>query len=117
MGSTTWSLLMLLLVIALIPLVLWTLKRLQTFRPPGSTRRLEVTAQLALGARERLVMVRVDERMLVLGVTPQQITLLAAAEAEGDAAPLLHAQPQPATGAIFGKLLRSMSVAPGGRLP
>ena len=76
MASTAWSLLMLLLVLAAIPAVLWTLKRVQTFRVPGTQRQLEVTAQVALGARERVVMVKVDGRTLVLGVTPQQVTLL-----------------------------------------
>ncbi|MBE7939220.1 MULTISPECIES: flagellar biosynthetic protein FliO [Ramlibacter] len=77
MASTAWSFLMLLLVLALIPGVLWLLKRVQTFRPPGAPRELEVTAQVALGARERVVLVRMADRTLVLGVTPQQVTLLA----------------------------------------
>ncbi|HEY1227967.1 MAG TPA: flagellar biosynthetic protein FliO [Ramlibacter sp.] len=81
MASTAWSLLMLLLVLALIPLVLWTLKRLQNFQPPGrGPRVIELAGQLALGARERVVLVRVQDRLLVLGVTPQQVTLLAEAE-------------------------------------
>ena len=88
MASTAWSVLMLLLVLALIPLVLWSLKRLQTIRPAGGgASPLEVRAQLALGARERVVLLRVEGRMLVLGVTPQQVTLLA----EADAGELSHA--------------------------
>ena len=82
MASTAWSLLMLLLVLALIPAALWTLKRLQNIRPPGAARALELTGSLALGPRERVVMVRVDGRTLVLGVTAQQVTLLA--ETRGD---------------------------------
>ena len=80
MASTAWSLLMLLLVLALIPLVLWTLKRVQNFQPGRGPRMIELACQLALGARERVVLVRVQDRLLVLGVTPQQVTLLAEAE-------------------------------------
>jgi flagellar protein FliO/FliZ len=71
---------MLLFVLALIPLVLWTMRKVQTFRP-GGARALEVAAQLPLGARERVVVVRMNERLLVLGVTPQQVTMLAEANA------------------------------------
>ena len=103
MASTAGSLLMLLVVLAAIPVVLYTLKRIQTFRPPGSVRALEVTAQVALGARERVVMVRMNDRVLVLGVTPQQITLLA----ETEAAPAPPQGAMQATGApTFTSLLR-----------
>ena len=80
MASTAWSVLMLLVVLALIPLVLWTLKKVQTIAPRGA-RALELAGQLPLGARERVVLVRVNGRVLVLGVTPQQITFLAEADA------------------------------------
>lgn len=72
---------MLFVVLALIPLVLWLLKKLQTLRLPGSVRTLEIAGQLPLGARERVVMVRLNQRLLVLGVTPQQVTLLTEADA------------------------------------
>ncbi|MGZ5847265.1 MAG: flagellar biosynthetic protein FliO [Ramlibacter sp.] len=107
MASTAWSVLMLLLVLALIPLVLWLLKRLQNFQPPGSgPRPMELKAQLALGARERVVMVRVQDRLLVLGVTPQQVTLLA--EADPGALPAAGAPPP----ADFGGLLRGLVKGP-----
>lgn len=115
MASTAWSLLMLLVVIALIPLALSALKRLQTFRPGGGAHRLEVSAQLALGTRERLVMVRVDDRMLVLGVTPQQITLLS--ESETGPAAAFPAAAQPPGNPGFGALLRTMAGARTPRLP
>jgi flagellar protein FliO/FliZ len=111
-ASTAWSVLMLMLVLALIPLVLWGLKRLQNFRPGGGAAQLEVTAQLALGARERLVLVRVHDRVLVLGVTPQQISLLGESQATG----LRPAgTPQPGN-AGFAGLMRKMGAAPAGRL-
>ena len=104
---------MLLVVLALIPLVLWALKRLQTFRPGGGSRQLEVTAQLALGARERVVLVRVHDRVLVLGVTSQQISLLA--ETPAGSTPL--AEPAVAAVPPFGALLRSIVSGPTRRSP
>ena len=99
MLSTAWSLLMLLVVLAAIPLALWAVKRLQTLQPAGrGPRPLSVAAQLPLGARERVVMVRVQDRLLVLGVTPQQITLLT--EADPAAMPPAPAAPD------FGGLLK-----------
>lgn len=78
MASLTWSFLMLVLVIALIPGSLWLVKRVQQIRPGGATapRAMEVIAQLSLGPRERLVTVRVADRVLVLGVTAQSVALV-----------------------------------------
>ncbi|MGE4243981.1 flagellar biosynthetic protein FliO [Ramlibacter sp.] len=89
MGSSTASaassFLMLLLVVALIPAVLWAVKRLQNFRPGGAMRPIEIAGQVALGTRERVVMVRIEGRTLILGVTPQQVTLLGEASASAPA--------------------------------
>jgi len=76
MQSMAWSVLMLLVVMAMIPAVLWAMKRLQTIRPAGAPRQMEILGQLPLGPRERVVMVRVQDRVLVLGATTQQVTLL-----------------------------------------
>jgi flagellar protein FliO/FliZ len=77
MGSTMYSLLMLALVLAAIPASLWVMKRLQNIRPASAPRLMEITSQVALGPRERVVVLRIPGRELVLGVTAQQITLLA----------------------------------------
>ena len=107
MLSTAWSLLMLLAVLACIPLVLLAIRKMQTFQPAGA-RALEIAAQLPLGARERIVLVRMNERVLVLGVTTQQVTLLA----EASAADLpLPAQPP----AAFQALLRNVLAGATGR--
>jgi len=84
MQSMAWSLLMMFIVLAMIPLVLWTVKKMQTIRPAGAQRLLDVVAQLPLGPRERVVLVRVQGRVLVLGATAQQITLLAEADPVAD---------------------------------
>lgn len=111
MASTAWSVLMLFVVLGLIPLVLWTLKKVQTFRP-ASARALELAAQLPLGARERVVVVRMGGRLLVLGVTPQQVSLLA----EADASDL---PPAGATAANpgFSSLLRNVAASYTGKPP
>jgi len=106
MQSMAWSLSMMVLVLALIPLALWALKRMQTIRPAGAQRQLEIVAQLPLGPRERVVMVRMQDRVLVLGATASQINLLA----EGDARDF----PQPAapTGGLppgFAGMLKNLT--------
>jgi flagellar protein FliO/FliZ len=102
MQSLAWSFLMLLVVVALIPAALWLLKRVQTLQPAGAARQLEVLAQLPVGPRERVLLVRVQQRCLVLGATAQQITLLGEAEAPPPGAPAA-----PAAG--FGALLQRAS--------
>jgi flagellar protein FliO/FliZ len=59
-------------VLALIPVAVWFLKRLGAAPVQGAAG-LRVVAQLALGARERLVVVEAGERLLVLGVTAHAI--------------------------------------------
>ncbi|MFD0669795.1 flagellar biosynthetic protein FliO [Ramlibacter sp. MAHUQ-53] len=78
MGSSlSWSLLMLLLVGAMVPATMWLLRRVQQLRPgAGAERRMAVVDQLSLGPRERLVTVRVGARLLVLGVTSQNVALV-----------------------------------------
>ncbi len=69
------SLLAFVAVLAMIPLALWLLRRLQT---PRSTRGpLAVVAGLALGPRERIVVVRAADRHLLVGITGQSMALLA----------------------------------------
>jgi len=69
-------LLVLALVLALIPASLWLLKRLGA-GTPAAVAGMKVVAQLALGPRERLVVVEAGERWLVLGVTAASINRVA----------------------------------------
>ncbi|MCD8547352.1 MAG: flagellar biosynthetic protein FliO [Aeromonadaceae bacterium] len=73
-GLASW-LLSCALVIGLILLLGWLLKktRLNT-RLSGSD--LKVVASLALGYKERLLVVQVGQQQLLIGATPQQISLL-----------------------------------------
>ena len=53
-------------------------------RANGGAERFRILAQLGVGRNERLVLVRLDERCYLLGVTEHRITLLR--ELEGDEA-------------------------------
>ena len=59
-------------VLALIPAAVWLLKRMGGSTLAGASG-LRVVGQLALGARERLVIVEAGERWLLLGVTAGSI--------------------------------------------
>jgi flagellar protein FliO/FliZ len=66
----------LLLVLALVPITAWLLKRLGAGLPSGQVGSLRVVSQLALGARERIVVVEAGERWLLLGVSSAGINRL-----------------------------------------
>lgn len=62
-------------VLALFVALVWGMRQLQG-RIGGQTTRMRVEATLALGTREKLLIVTVDEQRLLLGVTPHQINCL-----------------------------------------
>ncbi len=76
--SVVW----LLVVVAAIPLTLWVLKRagLGGSGGPGAQAGVRLVGNLALSPQQRLITVEVgqgsEQRWLLLGVTPQQISLL-----------------------------------------
>jgi len=74
-GSMILSLLM---VLALIFISALVLKRFNFTQQ--NTGQLKVVASLSLGVKERLIVAQVGEQQLVLGVTPQQITLIKSLE-------------------------------------
>ncbi len=110
MDSALASVAVLLLVVAAIPVVLWVVSRLSRL-PSRSNRTLSLSASLALGARERVAIVKVGERWLVLGVTAGAITLLRefdedpAAAVATDGRDATVAKPAPARGG-FADVLR-----------
>lgn len=61
-----------LFVLALIPIALWLLKRIQP-TPLQSGVGLKIVTQLSLGPRERVVVLEAGERWLLLGVTAASI--------------------------------------------
>jgi len=62
-------------VIALIFLLAWVLRRMQT-GAGFSARGMRVVAMLPLSPRERLVLVQVGEQQVLLGVAPGRVSLL-----------------------------------------
>jgi flagellar protein FliO/FliZ len=73
--SLTPLLLGLLLVLALIPAAAWLLRRAGLARP-ASTSGLRVVAQLAIGPRDRLLIVEVADRRWLLGLSAAGIQRL-----------------------------------------
>ncbi|MEV8520856.1 flagellar biosynthetic protein FliO [Dyella marensis] len=76
-GGSLWLglLLPLIAVCAALLAWLWWLRKGQTLRGPGGP--LKVVQAVAVGARERVVVVDAAERRLVLGVTAQRVELIA----------------------------------------
>jgi flagellar protein FliO/FliZ len=90
-------LLAMLLVVALIPVAIWMLKRLGPAQH-AQVAGLKIVAQLPLGPRERIVVLEAGERWLLLGVTPTTITRIGTL-------PKGEQPPTPAAIASFASLL------------
>ncbi len=74
-GSMIQVIFSLLLVLAAIVFVAWVLKRINMPQNvPGSA--LKVISGVAVGQRERVVLVEVNDTWLVIGVAPGQVTAL-----------------------------------------
>jgi flagellar protein FliO/FliZ len=86
-GSMILSLLM---VLALIGVSAYVLKRFNITQQQSG--QLKVVASLSLGVKERIVVAQVGEQQLLLGVTPQQITLIKSLEE-----PIDSSQPEKAS--------------------
>ncbi len=74
-GSIVQIMFSLSLVIAAIMAVAWLLKRTNLTRQVGGEH-LKIVAGVAIGQRERIVLVEVDDTWLVVGVGPGQIRTL-----------------------------------------
>jgi flagellar protein FliO/FliZ len=93
MNGSVMSVLWSIAVVAMIPLVLWLLKRsplgASLGTAPGASAPVRAVASLAIGTQQRIVTVEVGEgearRWLVLGVTAQQITPLHTLDAPSQA--------------------------------
>jgi flagellar protein FliO/FliZ len=99
-GSMILSLLM---VLALIFISALVLKKFNFTRQQSE--QLKVVASLSLGVKERLVVAQIGEQQLVLGITPQQITLIKSLEE-----PIVPSQPEnpsALTGNIFAFLQKN----------
>lgn len=74
------ALLAFLLIVIAIPVALVTLRRVRMFNP-ASRQVLRITGGISLGPRERIAVVEVGGRWLVVGVTAQSINLLTTLDA------------------------------------
>jgi flagellar protein FliO/FliZ len=74
-GQLVQLLLGLLLVIGLIFLLAWLMRRVQQVGPRGG-QVIKILASQALGPRDRLVLVQVGQEQILLGLTPGRITPL-----------------------------------------
>lgn len=74
-GSVVQVIFSLLLVLAAVMLVAWLLKRLN-LPQYGSGNVLKVVSSIAVGQRERIVLVEVNDTWLVVGVAPGQVRTL-----------------------------------------
>jgi flagellar protein FliO/FliZ len=101
------SLLWFALILALIPLALWLLKR-TPMGGAGAHGILRSVAALPLSASQRIVTVEVGQgesrRWLVLGVTPHSITTLHAMEPQGDAPGAAPPLPAPGFATLLARL-------------
>ncbi|WP_120510278.1 flagellar biosynthetic protein FliO [Photobacterium salinisoli] len=73
MGATIGSLL---LVLVLIVFLAWLLRRMKLPGVSGGDNGLQIVRQVVVGQRERIVLVQVGDEQLLIGVTPQNISML-----------------------------------------
>ena len=67
----------LVLVLGLLGGLLWGLKRMQSgVRLSGGLRQLQVIDSVSVGPRQKIMLIRLDEREILVGVTAQHMTVL-----------------------------------------
>ncbi len=104
-GSLAQVALALALVLGLLFALAWLLRRVRATHRPGAPG-IEILADVALGAKERAVLLQVDRARLLVGVAAGQVRTL---HVLPDAEPLASSnEPQPglATAPAFAELLR-----------
>jgi flagellar protein FliO/FliZ len=100
----------LLLVVTLVFAAAWLMRRVMG-TPAASSQRIQILAQVSLGARERAVLVRVGAQEVLLGVAPGNVRALhvsAAAESAPDAVVVTPAASGDLLGSFREVLRRSM---------
>ncbi|WP_026077957.1 MULTISPECIES: flagellar biosynthetic protein FliO [unclassified Pseudomonas] len=92
-GQLTQLVLGLLLVVGLIFVLAWVLRRVQRIGP-GNAQVIELVGSRALGPRDRLVLVQVGDEQILLGITPGRITPLHVLKQPVDVAQTQAATPE-----------------------
>lgn len=75
-GSLGKVVLMLVLVIALILFIAWLLNKTRSLNFMGQTGVIKTLAVMPLGVKEKVALVQVGDKQLILGITSQQINCL-----------------------------------------
>jgi flagellar protein FliO/FliZ len=104
-GSLTQLTLSLIAIVALILAISWALKRLKLAGPRGSGE-ISVVAELRLGPRERIVLIRVGESQVLIGVGASGLVPLTPLAAPIAIIPDAHAP-------VFADRLRDFMRRPG----
>jgi flagellar protein FliO/FliZ len=63
-------------VLAFVFVAAWAMRHLRKLNFSGGTQHLQVVSQVTLGAKERAVLIRVNEVHVLVGVAPGQVTAL-----------------------------------------
>ena len=75
-GQLTQLVFGLLLVLGLIFVLAWLLRRVQQAGPAGKGQVIDIVGSRALGPRDRLMLVQVGNEQILLGLSPGSITAL-----------------------------------------
>ena len=106
-GSLAQPTLSLLAIVALILAASWALKRLKLSAPRGSSRDMAVLDELCVGPRDRVVLIRVGDSQVLVGIGVSGLVPLTPL-----AAPIALTASAPATG--FAERLRDIMKRTGG---
>lgn len=86
-GSIGQVTLALTVVLALVFVAAWALRYLRKLNIAGGDQQLEIVAQVSLGAKERAVLIRLNDVQVLVGVAPGQVTALHTGPAPASKAP------------------------------
>jgi flagellar protein FliO/FliZ len=93
-GSFSQVTLALAVVLAFVFLAAWALRHLRKLNIAGGAQQLQIVAQVALGSKERAVLVRVNDVHVLVGVAPGRVTALHSFVAPSAASPQINVPPE-----------------------
>jgi flagellar protein FliO/FliZ len=75
-GSLSQVTIALAVVLAFVFVAAWAMRHLRKLNLSGNTQQIQIVAQVALGSKERAVLIRVNEMQVLVGVAPGRVTAL-----------------------------------------
>jgi flagellar protein FliO/FliZ len=75
-GSLSQVTIALAVVLAFVFVAAWAMRHLRKLNLSGNAQQIQIVAQVALGAKERAVLIRVNDLQVLVGVAPGQVTAL-----------------------------------------